>query len=272
MKIPWSETVQVLEFEPWRHATLAIPGGLAQIEQSGRFDIAFDSRDFAKRWMKLDEERTQELRRFMHLVGFDRVPDDPAGREMFFKYLESWVTPHPSRSPRGGVEWPKGREGWKLGILGASNTQRFMHFLGSPFDYVHFVTSPAGEGAVILWWEPARGIAEPEIWVGPFEDFVRAQQPESTDAETFLKMNDLFENGFLWAITELGGFEAFGHYLQKEVVDAIGIDPYILHQGAIDKIVAPRKWPRALMEERLTQYPEPIQRAVRTRTCPGGAC
>lgn len=244
------------------------------IDQSGRYDVQFESRALAVKSMKLDPDRTKEIQKYMRSMGFDRVPRDPAGRELLQKYLEAWVMPHASRSPKGGREWPAGREGWTVGILSSSNTRRMLNFLGSAFDYVHFITAAGGEGAVILWREPSGEYSEPEVWTGPFEDFLAVQ--ESGDEEgplAFLKWNETFENGFVWAITELGGFEAFGYYLDDDAARAIEMDPGILHQDAIDRILKGHmKEPsRPLMEERLANFPDEIQRAVRARLAESAA-
>lgn len=267
MKIPWTDAVVVKEFKEWRRATLAAAGAEATIEQNGTFDVRFDSRALIPKWMVLEPERTKELRAFLRSLGFK----GPFERLVeVVQAVETWVTPHPSFSPRRRLEWPPGRLGWSLGILGSESSRRARtpFFLGDDFWYVHFTTHEGREGAAVLWREAEGVHSEPEVWIGDFEGFLYSQEAEDLDdPNSFIRFNAFFQNGFMWALDRLGGFYVPG-YITRGAAEAIGLDPWSLLPESIDKILrgwSPHPLPPDLAEMRLSRYPAPIQSAVRLR-------
>lgn len=268
MKLPWSDAVRVKELEEWKYAVLETPGIEARIDQDGTFDLKFDSRFVIGRWMSEEPRRTKELRGFLGALGF-AGPFDIEDMDGVNRLIEAWVTPHPGYSVRKRKpEWPAGREGWAVGILGSANTMRAMDFLGDAFQYVHFVSGDGREGAVILWQDDDGNYEDPRVYTGDFEGFLRSQEEgDLSSPAAFLRWNAVFQNGFMWALDRLGGFYSPGPYISPQAAEAIAMDPASLLPESIDKILHGHGPPigREIEELRLASYPEPIREAVRAR-------
>jgi hypothetical protein len=222
---------------------------MATVLRTGEFDLEFDSMDLITSSMVKDVTRTEEIRRKFQTPGILDIWED---------YLRHWAQPPPMLAFRHGqvvTVWPEGPDQPRRIIghgLDSTTTWARKFYKGSIFRFVHFETKDRQEGAVIQWGENGDRYGNPEVWLGKFEDFMSAQslyQPGGPDE--FLEFNELFENGFMWALERLGAFDEPPTQLTPEVLEAIADDPESLLRESVEKMLP-----------RIGEYPSELQEAV----------
>lgn len=244
-RIPWPTGVQVVDATPERFL-LALGAAHVEVLPDGRFNLRFLSDLVIPQFMTRDEELTQEIR-----AGLQGV-DEPNRLE----WLRLWAEPHPTRSWKKGTvitEAPR-RQGMpkRIGALGVDDTDNWdpYTYRGTSFKYAHFTNDL--KGAVILWSLGDGKYSEPEVWIGDFEEFMAFQTVDPPDdPEWWLHYNQEFDDGIVWAATQLGAFDRPG-LLADWPLEAVCSDPQALLRESIDRMLP-----------RLAEYPECLQDAVR---------
>jgi hypothetical protein len=217
-QIPWAEHVRVVYLEP-EGIRLKLLGVELFIEKDGSWYPNYESRVVIHDFMRLDPDLTGDLRRY--LKGCPRSRD---------ACIKDWVLGTPVKAIR---EWRPVRAGrpWDFDTLGQGTTRGHEEYVGDVLEYLHFVTDENKVGAVIRW--PAVD-AEPEVWMGDFDGFITHQEFPEPEPEDFLRFNEMFENGIIWAYEQLGLFDfdkASG--LPYLAVQAIRRDPDILYPAIV---------------------------------------
>jgi 8-oxo-dGTP pyrophosphatase MutT (NUDIX family) len=244
-QIPWTTPVRVEEATPERVLLVLDPMN-AEILPNGTFNLGFFSRGMIEQYMTRDVAMTAQVRAKLQEVG----------AEDWLEWLRLWIEPHPSRTWRGGkivTEQPK-RKGMprRVGALGVDDTTNWdpRTYRGSSFRYVHFTGDR--EGAIIMWYVGAERYSEPEVWIGPFDDFMADQTVDPPDdPEMWTHYNQEFDDGIIWAATLLGAFDHPG-MLAEWPLEAVCSDPQVLIRESIDRMLP-----------RLGEYPECLREAVR---------
>lgn len=267
-------TEKAVEQIPWAKATKVTTDrgnvvGLEGVERTtadvwrGGFEwwVLFDSEVSIKNYMSEDPARTRSIQQYF----------EENRHGSFQERIEDWLKGVEKELPREGPkEWrPKrGRIGRIIEDEGYSYGNTYnddsSYWWGSVFEYAHVGFEDGDVGAVIVWHrggDPRGNYHLPVVYLGRFDEFMDAQRegdPHSPDA--FLRWNEFFENGFMWAWERMGvfgepeetleGWETDKRFLQ--VSKAIRQDPSILLPESVEKII-----------EKFDEFPEDIQKAVR---------
>jgi hypothetical protein len=232
---------------------LHLPDTEAHIYPNGEYYIVIDSKSFARQFMEKDEALTREIQDYF-LEYARRNP--PGYTPDSITYLEHWIRPHAAWVFGKEPVVPGGRREWEFGEYESGNTANWAEdiWLGDVYSFIHFRT-PDVDGAIIRWHRGGdiRGnYSDPEVWFGDFHAFMSNQEDEDwwTPAG-FLKWNDFFENGFMWALDRLGSFDG-DITLEKTVYKAIEEDPSVAAPPIDRKILENEK-----------AFPPEVVRAVR---------
>lgn len=271
-QIPWAERVKVIHQSDlsiqlehlWNAPRRNKSKTTADIwHKDFEWSVLIDSRSQIEHYMQLDKVLTKDLDEWWDQK--DSEGADTAYKSRVLGWLKGGI--HQPQHPQGPKEWRPSRKvskiNAKLDTYGYANTynEDNTYWLGDQFEFAHFKTDDGDEGAVILWntgGGPMGRYSRAEVWMGDFEEFMDGQYDNDPHSiESFLRWNDLFENGFMWAWEKMGVFEdpeeiedwSDRHVIQ--VTGAIKKEPSILLPESVEKILL-----------KLDEFPAPIQSAV----------
>lgn len=256
-QIPWAEHTKVT-----RQSSLSIDLKERESEASiwkldFEWSVSVDSKAMIREYMELNNLLTWDIQDHFLIEGED-----------FEKNVKSWLRRGLTNKllpqegpmewrPRSKVRGPRPVPWGITGDYGMGNTYNEdpAYWWGGKFEYANFETDGMREGVVIAWEGLQR---DPEVYLGnTFEDFMASQhEGDPTDYRTFLHINKVFENGFMWAWEKLGTFDdpefsARPDGQMEGVLKAIEKDPSILLPESVEKILL-----------KFDQFPSQIQKAV----------
>ncbi len=273
-QIPWAERTKVtwlgnfvgLE-HVWRPASGEGTKTTADVYgKDFEWSVTVDAKAEIRNYMSLDESLTNDIQAFWE--EDKELHYSSSFRDRIMRWLRGGVERKTRKGPKEWSPRKKGRE--RVGKLtseyGYGNTYNEDSSYwrgGEVFEYAHIETEDGEEGAVILWsrsGSPMGSYSLPEVWLGGFSEAMSMlEEGDPHSYETFLRWNENFENGFMWAWEKLGVFEDWDEHVTRlqdnqvrGVLKAIEKDPSILLPESVEKIL-----------ENFEDFPKEIQKAVR---------
>lgn len=242
-QIPWAKKVKVTGGHYWASSgkldsvemKIEKPWTKASIIANGTVHLDVDSKENIRNHMVKSRELTRSLLRYCKKSGCD--PSDS-----FYSIAEDWVKgtavvdpPWGSNIP-GVMDWfPGVKEEPKIGKRGSYGEGQINkvldNWIGTQFNFLHFVRPDEEEGFVINWG----GDSKVEVWLGDVEGFVSENEAPLQEWEDYRSYNELFENGFLWALDHMGVFET--NKIPRWAVDIIDDDPDLLWAELVQKLL-----------------------------------
>jgi hypothetical protein len=243
-QIPWAKRTEVVAHVlDWRkdygvnriELQTKDPWRLAKIYSSGSVDLEVDSEEIIGDYMKKSPRLTRSLREFL----------DISGARYFHDYVEDWLTgttpepSYPTEEP-GVLDWEptkKPREWKRLGKLAyhrkGKSTDLSDDWIGSTFPYAHAIffdeTKWPQDGLVVNFGD------KPEVWLGDVDGFLVANEESFESPESYLDYNARFENGWIWALNELGVFQ--NGNVPDWAIDIITVDPDVMWPEIVEQLV-----------------------------------
>jgi hypothetical protein len=208
----------------------------AQVDYHGGIDLEIDSEDIIGDYLKRSPALTRSIRKYL----------DISGARYFHDHVEDWVkgiVPEPSDElvREGVLDWepPKKPPVWKkLGKMAyhgkGKSTEISDSWVGSTFPYAHVIfTEIEGwpeDGLVVNFGD------KPEVWLGDVDAFLAANEENFESPEAYLDYNAHFENGFIWALNEMGAFDEGGS-IPDWVIDVLSVDPDLMTPEIVEKLL-----------------------------------
>lgn len=187
-------------------------------------------------WMVEDEHYSRKLQEFLGTVPRGRL------KEAILEWLKGRI--FPGHFPPGRKEWRPGSEPTDhpevYSIIELENTEyRTSWFNVLPdFDYIWFKTTDDRDGLVVYNESliPGEPTVSASVWFGDVDAFFRdIAQFHPRDFDAPFRANQYFENGILWAYTELGLMDRFA-IIPGWILRAIKDDPDLLWPELVSKL------------------------------------
>lgn len=211
------------------------PWALAKIYSSGSVDVEVDSEEIIGDYMKKSPRLTRSLREFLNI----------SGARYFHDYVEDWLTgatpepSYPTEEP-GVLDWEPAKKPriWKrLGKLAyhrrGKSSDLSDDWIGSTFPYAHAIffdeTKWPQDGLVVNFGD------KPEVWLGDVDGFLLANEESFESPEAYLDWNARFENGWIWALNELGVFQKGD--VPDWAIDIITADPDVMTPEIVEDLL-----------------------------------
>lgn len=263
-QIPWAKKVKVTGAHYFTRTgrldsiemKIEKPWIKASIIADGTVHLDIDSKENIKYHMAKSPELTRSLHRYFKKADYSSA---------FFSPVLDWLSgipvvdpPWGSRVP-GVMDWYPGvKEEAKVGKRGSYGEGRINkvldNWIGANLDFVHFVLPDGQEGLVIDWLDKSKA----EVWVGDVEGFVSANEAPFHEWDDYRSYNDLFENGFLWALDHIGVFET--NEIPKWAVEMIDDDPDLLWPDLVQKLLPIREFLPVALDKAVLTWMDKRQR------------
>lgn len=246
-QIPWAKKTKVvshvLDWKKEGNDRIELqtekPWALATIYYRGSLEVQIDSQELIGDYLKKSNALTRSLREYLRITQ----------GTSFTEEVKHWLAgnePEPPDVPEvpGVLDWepPAKPRKWKrLGTLGdfgsgISGNVVTDYWIGSDFPFVHalfFEPNWPEEGIAVNWGGDAA--KEAEVWLGDVGDFLYANEARFESPEDYLDWNARFENGWIWALYEMGVF-ARGD-VPEWAVDVITADPDVMTREIVEQLV-----------------------------------